>query len=122
MQRSTLAKVVAVSTAAIVSIGVYAATVASAPNDARAMPTTQFSLAQAVNAAEQQTGGKASKAEVERNAKGEWVYDVEVVTPTQVLDVQVDAISGAVLSATEDKVDQDREDDDDHDGEHDKKD
>ncbi len=117
MQRKSLATLAAAATAALLSLGVYAATAATAAsssNDAGAMPTSAVSLTQAVASAETHAGGKASKAEAELNAKGRWVYDVEVVAGSRVFDVQVDANSGSVLSATEDKVD--------HDDEHDEKD
>lgn len=84
--------------------GAYAAK--SAENDALAIATSKISLAQAVTAAESHVGGKASKAEYERH-KGQWVFDVEVVKDKTVMDVAVDASSGKVLSAVEDKADQD---------------
>src|SRR3981081_3448412 len=82
----------------------------SAENDALAISAAKIDLAKAVAAAEQHVGGKASKAEYERH-KGQWVFDIEVVKDKKVMDVKVDAASGKVISATEDKADQD----DDHD-------
>ena len=67
-------------------------------------------MTQAVTAAEQHVGGKASKAEYEQH-KGQWVFDVEVVKDKTVMDVKVDPTSGKVLAAVEDKADHD----DDHD-------
>lgn len=62
--------------------------------------------------AEQHANGKASKAEYERtNKRGQWVYDVEVVAGAKVFDTKVDPTSGAVLSSTQDKVDNDDEHD-----------
>jgi uncharacterized membrane protein YkoI len=82
----------------------------AAENDALAIAGAKIDLAKAVAAAEQHVGGKASKGEYERH-KGQWVYDIEVVKDKKVMDVKVDAGSGKVISATEDKADQD----DDHD-------
>jgi uncharacterized membrane protein YkoI len=88
--------------------GAYAAK--SSENDALAIATAKIGLAQAVTAAEGHVGGKASRAEYERH-KGAWVFDVEVVKGNSVMDVVVDAGSGKVISAVEDKADQDDEHD-----------
>jgi uncharacterized membrane protein YkoI len=74
-------------------------------NDALAIQTAKISLTQAIAAAEQNAAGKASRAEYEKH-KGQWVFDVEVVTGKKVMDVKVDPESGKVLAATEDKADQ----------------
>ncbi|BAN34707.1 propeptide PepSY and peptidase M4 [Sulfuricella denitrificans skB26] len=79
-------------------------------NDALAIETAKISLTQAVTVAEQQIGGKASRAEYEKH-KGQWIFDVEVVNGKKVMDVKVDPMSGKVIAATEDKADHD----DDHD-------
>ncbi len=79
-------------------------------NDALAVETAKIGLAQAVSAAEQHVGGKASRAEFEKH-KGRWVFDVEVVSGKKVMDVKVDPVNGGVIAATEDKAD--------HDGDHD---
>ncbi|HVS26229.1 MAG TPA: PepSY domain-containing protein [Burkholderiales bacterium] len=99
------------STLALGAIG--AGYAANAENDAHVINDAKISLSQAVSAAEQHAGGKASRAEVERH-KGEWIYDVEVVAGKKVMDVKVDPQKGTILSATEDKVD--------HDDDHDKQD
>ena len=78
----------------------------SADNDALAIAGAQIGMTQAVSAAEQHVGGRASRAEYERH-KGQWVYDVEVVNGTKVMDVKVDPASGKVIAATEDKTDHD---------------
>lgn len=75
-------------------------------NDSLAIESAKVSLNQAVTAAEQQVGGKASRAEFEKH-KGQWVFDVEVVNGKQVMDVKVDSTSGKVIVATEDKTDRD---------------
>ena len=79
-------------------------------NDATAITRARIPLAQAVTTAEQHVNGKAAHAEYE-NSKAGWVFDVEVVTGSQVFDVKVDADKGTIISSTEDKADRD----DDHD-------
>ena len=49
-------------------------------------------------------GGKASRAEYEHE-KGKAVFEVEVVKDKTVMDVEVDAMSGQVIAAVEDKAD-----------------
>lgn len=78
----------------------------SAENDALAITGAKIGLTQAVAAAEQHVGGKASRAEYEQH-KGQWVFDVEVVKDKTVMDVKVDPTSGKVLAAVEDKTDHD---------------
>jgi uncharacterized membrane protein YkoI len=102
-----LAAVAALSATALG--GAYAAQ--SAGDDALAIAGAKIGLTQAVIAAEQHVGGKASRAEYERH-KGQWVFDVEVVKGTQVMDVKVDPTSGKVTAADEDRSDHD--DDGDH--------
>jgi uncharacterized membrane protein YkoI len=82
----------------------------SAENDAFAVESAQIGLSQAVTAAEQHAGGKASRAEYEKS-KGRWVFDVEVVAGKKVLDIKVDATTGTVLAMTDDKADTDDEHD-----------
>ena len=108
MMRST--KLVLAASAAIMlaSAGVLAA----ASNDARSGPPAAISLSQAVIAAEQHVTGKATRAEYEQTrARGQWVYDVEVVVGAKAYDVRVDATTGSVVSSAEDATDGD----DDHD-------
>ncbi|MCB1933167.1 MAG: PepSY domain-containing protein [Candidatus Accumulibacter sp.] len=114
MKNSIYLAVLAVLSASAVG-SVYAAR--SADNDALAIADAKVGLAQAVSAAEQHVGGKASRAEYERH-KGLWVFDVEVVKGAQVMDVTVNPISGAVIAAVEDTAD--REDDHDRDSDHDR--
>jgi uncharacterized membrane protein YkoI len=101
-----LAVLAALSATAIGST--YAAE--SAENDALAIAGAKIGMTQAVTAAEQHVGGRASRAEYERH-KGQWVFDVEVVKDKKVMDVKVDPTSGKIIAATEDKTDRD----DDHD-------
>jgi uncharacterized membrane protein YkoI len=107
MKRKLLVPAAAAALAALVAGAGYAA---NGENDALAIAGAKIDLAKAVAAAEQHVGGKASKAEYERH-KDQWVFDIEVVKDKKVMDVKVDAASGKVISATEDKADQD----DDHD-------
>lgn len=73
-------------------------------NDALAVEVAKIGLAQAVTSAEQHVGGKASRAEFEKY-KGQWVFDVEVVSGKKVMEVKVDPTAGKVLAVTEDKND-----------------
>ncbi|MDD5388635.1 MAG: PepSY domain-containing protein [Gallionellaceae bacterium] len=80
----------------------------STENDALAIIGAKINLSQAVTAAEQHVGGKATRAEYERH-KGQWVFEVEVVKDKQVMDVKVDPMSGKVLAAVVDKSDRDHD-------------
>ena len=84
----------------------FARQVAAGENDAVAdLAKAKITLVQAVAAAEAQTGGKASKAELE-SERGSTVFKVEVVgADGKVLDVQVDAADGKVLSSRQDVAD-----------------
>lgn len=82
-------------------------------NDALAAAAAPVSLTQAIAAAEQHAGGKATKAEYEHSRKGAY-YEVEVVQGQQVWDVRIDPHKGTVLTAALDKADKpDRHDKDD---------
>lgn len=102
-----LAALAALSAAAVFGSAVAAK---STENDALAISAANIDLGQAVTAAEQYVGGKASRAEYERH-KGQWVFDVEVVDATSVKDVKVDAGSGKVIEAIADMVDPEARDD-----------
>ena len=89
----------AAALAALLGLGAVAyASQGHEDNDARAILNTKLSLVQAIGAAEQHTGGRAIRAELE-NENGRIVYGVEVVGSTQVTDVKVDANSGQIVSA-----------------------
>lgn len=79
-------------------------------NDAMAVSNANISLSQAIQAAEQKTHGRASRAEYENTSQGR-AYDVEVVSGSKVFDVRIDAQDGSVLSSTADPVDHDDEGD-----------
>jgi uncharacterized membrane protein YkoI len=83
----------------------------SSENDALAIGQTKTTLTQAIAAAEQQAGGKATKAEFEHDKQRGWIYEVEVVNGAKVFDVQVDAQAGTVIASTEDKIDGAKDDD-----------
>lgn len=98
----------AIALAAVGTVA-YAAT-GSAENDAMSIGAAKTSLGQAVTAAEQHAGGKATRAEFENSKQG-WVYDVEVVSGAKVFDVKVDSDKGTVISSAEDKRDRDDDQD-----------
>jgi uncharacterized membrane protein YkoI len=83
-------------------------------NDAIAdLAKAKITLTQAVGAAEAQSGGKATKAELE-GERGAVVYQVEVVTAdSKVFDVKVDAADGKVLSSKQDQADRGENEDND---------
>ncbi|NEX22650.1 PepSY domain-containing protein [Thiorhodococcus mannitoliphagus] len=102
--KAKLYSTLAITTLCLSSLGgAYAAS--SEQNDALGITDAPISLTQAVVAAEQHIGGKASKAEYEQD-QGRWVFDVEVVKGDTVMDVEVDPTTGKVLSAVPDKMDQ----------------
>ncbi|MEO8013938.1 MAG: PepSY domain-containing protein [Polaromonas sp.] len=101
---------IAMAGAVLAASGIAAYAATSMENDAVSLPVTKISLSQAVAAAEQQTKGRATRAELEHTKSG-IVFDVEVVSGAKVFDVRVDADKGTVISSAEDKADQD----DDHD-------
>jgi uncharacterized membrane protein YkoI len=106
MQRKTI--VAAITVPAVLAltgaIAVYAA-------DQGDLGVTQASvdLTQAIAAAEQHVGGKASSAEFEREL-GKSVYEIEVIKDQTVTEVHVDAASGKVISAIVEKPDRDDDD------------
>ncbi len=103
MKRKTHLIVLAALSAATIGTA-YGAKVME--NDALAIESAKIGLTQAVTAAEQHVGGKASRAEYEKH-NGQWVFDVEVVNGKKVMDVKVDPASGKVIAATNDKADHD---------------
>lgn len=98
---------------AIIATGGLAYAAMAPDNDALAISGARVGLQQAVGIAEGHVGGKASRAEFERDKAGLSVFDVEVVKGTTVMDVKVDATSGNVLSSVQDEADKGGERDDD---------
>lgn len=70
---------IALVTAALATAGAMAFAAKSTDNDALLAPQAKVSFTQAIAAAEQHAGGKASRAEYEKNKTG-WVYDIEVIS------------------------------------------
>ena len=102
-RKAYLAALATFSAAAVVGTAIAAQ---SSGNDALTISNAGISLVQAVSAAEQHVGGKASRAEYEQH-KGPGVFDVEVVKGATVMDVKVDAENGKVIEATADAADHD---------------
>jgi len=69
---------------------------AAVEGSAQAPAQPQISLVQAVRAAEQRTGGRAKKAEIERE-RGVYVYEIKTVSKDSSAKVHVDPTSGSVL-------------------------
>lgn len=115
MQHRTGWALLGLAITAVTAGAVAYAAGSSEPNDALAISTAKVSLAQAVAAAEQHVGGRASRAEFEHSKAQGWHYEVEVAGAAQVYDVVVDADRGTVISAVEDRADRggDHDEDDD---------
>jgi uncharacterized membrane protein YkoI len=92
--------IAAVAATALTLAGVATYAANEKENDALGISSARTSLAQAVAAAENKVQGKQAKS-------GKWVFDVEVVAGAKVFDVSVDADTGAVIAATEDRSDHD---------------
>ena len=101
----------AVLLATVIALG--AGTAAFATNHANdaieELAQAKITLTQAIAAAEQHSGGRATQAELERE-KGKIVFEVEVVKGNQVSLIHVDPADGKVLGV--------RADADDRKGEH----
>lgn len=104
----------AIIAAAILALGAGTAAYAKdRGNDAISdLAQARITLAQAVAAAEQHAGGRATKAELEHR-KGGTAFEVEVVKGGAVSNVIVDATDGKVLAAKADREDHDGEHEDD---------
>lgn len=104
----------AIIVATVLALGAgTAAFAADRGNDAVSdLAQAKITLVQAITAAEQHAGGRATKAELERR-KGKPAFEVEVVKGTAVANVVVDAADGKVLAANADREDHDGENEDD---------
>jgi len=111
--KTKLHQTAAVTTLLLAGLGGGALAAGTAQNDALGINDAGISLTQAIASAEQQIGGKASKAEYEHE-DGRAVFEVEVVKGNEVMDVQVDPADGRVLASAQDKSDQGE--DEDHEG------
>lgn len=68
-----------------------------------AQQTAAISLSQAVNIAEQATGGKKTDAEFDLEKDGQAKYEVELSMPDgSEVEVEIDATSGVIMSQTPD--------------------
>ena len=104
----------AIALAAVMAIGGGAAVAkgnAGGENDAVAdLAKARISLTQAIAAAEQHAGGRATGAELETE-NGKTEFEVEVVAANNTVhDVTVDAQTGKVTKSELDKADSDKED------------
>jgi uncharacterized membrane protein YkoI len=97
---------IALVSALLLATGATAFAAKSTASETMTMTDTKVTLTQAITIAEQNANGKATRAELETGKKGT-VYDIEVISGTKKVDIQVDAQSGAVLAAAEDKEDRD---------------
>jgi uncharacterized membrane protein YkoI len=76
-----------------------------------AQQNAKISLVEAINIAEQATGGKSSEAEFEME-DGQAIYEVEVrMTDGTEIEVEIDAQSGTVLKQETEDDDHDEKDD-----------
>ena len=83
--------------AAVAALGtVYAYRVSE--DEAMSIASAKIGLAQAVTIAESHVRGKAVRAEYE-DRQGQWVFEVEVARGVGVMDVTIDAATGAVLAS-----------------------
>lgn len=103
-------KFIAVLLASSVLGGAYAAQASGdkAENDAAGVRTANISMTDAVNVALGKVPGTPAKAEFETDdAKGNALWQIEIVSDKGVTDVEVDATTGQVIKQAADKNDQD---------------
>lgn len=77
--------------------GVTAASAASGKSEPIDLSKATVTMSQAVATAEQQAGGRATKAKLE-NEKGKLIYEVKVAGKDKATEVTVDAQDGKVLA------------------------
>lgn len=96
----------AIVAATVLALGAVSAVHAKGqPNDAVSdLALAKVSLSQAIAAAEQHAGGRATRAELESH-KGKAAFEVEVVKAGTVSMVTVDAVDGKVLASKADRDD-----------------
>lgn len=96
----------AVIVATLLALGAGTAAYAKERGDDAVSDLAQakITLVQAITAAEQHAGGRATKAELERH-QGKTAFEVEVVKGSVVSNVLVDATDGKVLATTADRED-----------------
>jgi uncharacterized membrane protein YkoI len=94
-------KILPAALAAVIAVGASGAAFAATGGNEEGQETAavlgaKTSVAQAVAAAEQQTGGRAMKIDVERE-NGAYLYEVKTVSKDKVYEVFVDPASGQVV-------------------------
>jgi uncharacterized membrane protein YkoI len=115
MNRSNKLSAALIAVAAATAAGLALAKQAAPENDALAdLAKAKITLPQAIAAAESHVGGRATRAELDRQ-RGTVVFEVEVAADDgKVFEVVVDATDGHVRSSREDRADgKDCEDDED---------
>jgi len=103
--KTNLHQTAAITTLVLAGLGGGAFAASAEQNDALGINDAGISLTQAIDAAEQHVGGKASEAEYEHE-DGRAVFEVEVVKGNEVMDVEIDPANGNVLAAAKDRPDQ----------------
>jgi uncharacterized membrane protein YkoI len=88
-----------VGTLLVMATGTMAASAAPGSSDQRAIDFSKapVTMSQAIATAEQQTGGRATRAKLE-NEKGKMLYEVKVAGKDKATEVQIDAQDGKVLA------------------------
>lgn len=89
---------------AVVSIIALTTQAHADAEDIRAASEAKISLVKAIQNAESHQGGKAIDASIDDDSFSP-TYEVTVVKDDRVYDVRVDAVSGGVIGAREDKDD-----------------
>src|ERR1700687_5569317 len=97
-----------VGTLLVLATGTMAASAAPGNNEQRGTPMdfskTPVTMSQATATAEQQAGGRATRAKLE-NEKGKLLYEVKVAGKDKATEVQIDAQDGKVLATNAAKHD-----------------
>src|ERR1700704_6440282 len=100
-----------VGTLLVMATGTMAASAAPGNNEQRGTPIdfskAPVTMSQAIATAEQQAGGRATRAKLE-NEKGKLLYEIKVAGKDKTTEVKVDAQDGKVLAAGADTHEQKR--------------
>jgi uncharacterized membrane protein YkoI len=94
-------KILPATLATVVALGTAGMAIASTGEKENSQEITavlgaKTSIAQAIASAEQQTGGRAMKIDMEHE-KGVYLYEVKTVSKDKVADVLIDPASGQVV-------------------------
>ena len=88
--------------AVVTALGIATVSFAVGDNDAVAeLAATKVSLLEAVAAAQTQSGGRATQAELETE-DGVALYEIELVVGNKVKQLKVNAVTGAVVASEAD--------------------